>query len=83
GSVDLAALRKAGSRFGYKLKAAEHDEISLPEKQAYETSKRRFIIAAILSFPVLVIAMSHGRIQALDFPGVEWIQLILTTPVVF
>lgn len=83
GSVDLAALRKAGSRFGYKLKAAERDEISLPEKQAYETSKRRFIIAAILSFPVLVIAMSHGRIQALDFPGVEWIQLILTTPVVF
>src|SRR6185369_15044551 len=31
----------------------------------------------------LVIAMSHGRIKALNFAGVEWLQLALTTPVVF
>src|SRR5262249_34984966 len=35
-----------------------------------------------LSAPVLAIAMSHGRVAALDFPGVNWLQLALTTPVV-
>ena len=40
-------------------------------------------MAALLSLPVLVIAMSHGRISALDFAGVNWLQLALTTPVVF
>ena len=37
----------------------------------------------ILALPVLAIAMSHGRIAALDFPGARWLQLFLTTPVVF
>ena len=45
--------------------------------------RKKFWIAAILSLPVLLIAMSHGRIPALDFPGVTWVQLLLTTPVVF
>ena len=49
----------------------------------YNELRRKFWIAAILSLPVLVIAMSHGRIAAVDFPGVGWLQLILTTPVVF
>ncbi len=49
----------------------------------YRELKRKFLVAAILSFPVLVIAMSHGRITWLDFPGSNWIQLALTTPVVF
>ncbi len=43
---------------------------------------RKFLVAAILSFPVLVIAMAHGRIGWLDFPGANWVQLVLTTPVV-
>ncbi|HSO76143.1 MAG TPA: heavy metal translocating P-type ATPase, partial [Blastocatellia bacterium] len=49
----------------------------------YRALLRRFVVAAALSFPVLVIAMSHGRIAALNFPGVNWLQLALTTPVVF
>src|SRR5262249_23703755 len=31
----------------------------------------------------LLIAMSHGRIAALNFAGNEWLQLALTTPVIF
>ncbi|MFY9610564.1 MAG: heavy metal translocating P-type ATPase [Blastocatellia bacterium] len=49
----------------------------------YRELFRRFVVAAVLSFPVLVIAMSHERIAALNFGGVNWLQLALTTPVVF
>jgi Cu+-exporting ATPase len=44
--------------------------------------RRRFWIAAALSLPVAVLAMAHGRVHWLDFPGVSWVQLVLTTPVV-
>ncbi|MFO0624350.1 MAG: heavy metal translocating P-type ATPase [Polyangiales bacterium] len=42
----------------------------------------RFVVAAVLTLPVLVIAMAHGRIPALAFRGNAWLQLALTTPVV-
>ncbi|MBC8138205.1 MAG: copper-translocating P-type ATPase [Fibrella sp.] len=44
--------------------------------------QRRFGVAAVLSLPTLVIAMSHGAIPALNFPGVNYLQLVLTAPVV-
>ncbi len=43
----------------------------------------KMIVGAVLSLPVLVIAMSHGRIEALNVPWINWLQLILTTPVMF
>lgn len=43
----------------------------------------RTVIGAALSLPVLVIAMSHGRIAALSGAWVNWLELALTTPVVF
>jgi P-type Cu+ transporter len=49
----------------------------------FKELKRKFLIASLLSLPVLIIAMSHGRIEFLIFPGVNWLQLVLTTPVVF
>jgi P-type Cu+ transporter len=64
-----------------KMSAAEaHDHA---HDEAYSVTRRKFIIAAVLALPVLVIAMSHGRVPALDFTGVRWVQLLLTTPVVF
>ena len=48
----------------------------------YAAAKRKFIVAAVLSLPVLVIAMSHGTIGFLNFEGVNWLQFLLTTPVV-
>lgn len=50
---------------------------------AYAVLRRKFIVAAVLSVPVLVIAMSHGAIPFLNFDGVNWLQMLLTTPVVF
>ena len=61
----------------------EEDAQARVRREEYEKLERKFWIAAVLALPVLLIAMSHGRIAALDFPGARWIQLYLTTPVVF
>ncbi len=73
--------RNAGDLWSEALRVAEGEE-SRARRQEYETLRRKLRIAAFLSFPVLVIAMSHGRIRALDFPEVTWLELLLTTPVV-
>ena len=48
---------------------------------------RKVIIGTALSLPVLVIAMSHGKIAIFNQPPlgpwINWLQLALTTPVVF
>jgi Cu+-exporting ATPase len=49
----------------------------------YADLKKKFIVAVVLGLPVLVMAMSHGRIAALNFPGARMLQFILTTPVLF
>ncbi len=43
---------------------------------------RRLVVGAVLSVPVLVIAMSHGSIEWLRGPWTNWVQLVLATPVV-
>ncbi len=57
----------------------EHDHSNAGEQAAL---LRRVIVGAILSAPVLLIAMSHGAIALLDQPWINWLQLALTTPVV-
>ena len=51
-------------------------------RSEYEGLRRRFWLAAILSAPVLVIAMAHGRLPLFDAWWATWLQLALTTPVV-
>ncbi len=41
-------------------------------------SRRRFLVAAIFGFPVVLIGMTHGLVR---IPGANWIQLVLTLPV--
>jgi len=43
----------------------------------------KMIVGAMLSLPVLIIAMSHGRIAAFNVSWINWLQLALTTPVLF
>ncbi|QOJ19055.1 MAG: copper-translocating P-type ATPase [Phycisphaeraceae bacterium] len=43
----------------------------------------KMIVGAALSLPVLVIAMSHGKIEAFNVAWINWLQLALTTPVLF
>jgi Cu+-exporting ATPase len=90
GAVDSATIRRAIMDFGYVVRetpgggdAAAQDSEASARREEYEGLRRRFWIAAVLSLPVLVIAMSHGRVAALDFRGVNWLQLALATPVVF
>ncbi len=89
GAADKKQLRAAIEDFGYKVREVsgtnESAEDSLEKAHAdeYAELKRKFWIAAVLSAPVLAIAMSHGTIEFLNFPGVNWLQLILTIPVVF
>ena len=63
--------------------AATDDEHATRRREEYEKLRLKFVIAAALALPVLIIAMSHGRIAALDSAAARWLQLVLTTPVVF
>ena len=87
--ADRKAVRTAIEDFGYKVREvsgtgeAAEDSLEQAHADEYAELKRKFWIAAVLSFPVLIIAMSHGRIAFLNFPGVNWLQLALTIPVVF
>src|SRR5688572_3450797 len=49
----------------------------------YRTLRRKFWIAAVLALPVLVIAISHGRVAALNFGASGLVQWVLTTPIIF
>ncbi|HEX9963082.1 MAG TPA: HAD-IC family P-type ATPase, partial [Pyrinomonadaceae bacterium] len=87
--ADTKDIRARVEDFGYRVREvagtgeAESDSVEAAHEAEYADLKRKFRVAAILSLPVLVIAMSHGAIEFLNFPGVNRLQLALTTPVVF
>ncbi len=87
-STDAATLRRAVEGLGLHVRDArgQGEDAAAAEEEAraaeHADARRRFVVAAVLSLPVLVIAMSHGRIAWLDFAGVNWLQLALTAPVV-
>jgi P-type Cu+ transporter len=88
-TTDLQRLIDAVKETGYGVRETLEGEIAAENfddtvrHDEYQTLRRKFILAAALSLPVLLIAMSHGKIAALNFAGVNWLQLALTTPVVF
>jgi Cu+-exporting ATPase len=69
-----AAVRQAG--YG----TAESKNLEALEREEYERTRRRFLLAVALSLPVVILAMSHG---AIHFTGDRWLQLVLTAPVLF
>ncbi|HEX8091440.1 MAG TPA: cation transporter, partial [Blastocatellia bacterium] len=87
--IDAGAIGRAIEEFGYRVREAPGSEggaedfEALAREAEYKDLTKKFWVAAILSLPVLVIAMSHGRIEALNFTHVNWVQLALTTPIVF
>ena len=91
GTADVRAIRGAIESFGYRVRETPHGAASITAEDAeaearrseYQDLKRKLSVAAALSVPVLMIAMSHGRIALLDAPWMPWLQLALTTPVVF
>ena len=89
--VDAATIRREIESFGYRVQetpgAGGGPAAGDLEKEArlieYRSLQRKFWIATVLSLPVLVIAMSHGRIALLNVAWINWLQLALATPVVF
>ncbi|HEX8890279.1 MAG TPA: heavy metal translocating P-type ATPase, partial [Pyrinomonadaceae bacterium] len=89
GTIEVRQIRKAIEDYGYRVRdvsgsgeAAEDSERAARAAE-YKELRRKFWFATALSLPVLVIAMSHGRISFLNFSGVNYLQLALTTPVIF
>ena len=83
GLTDAQSLKREIEGLGYRLRPAaspesvHHDDEAVDESE-YRGLRRRFWVAAILSIPVVVIAMTH-----IAFGGAAWIELALTTPIVF
>lgn len=95
--VEPAALAAVVDSLGYKATipkakpasaeglGAIHEHVGdadgLAAHSADRALLRRTVVGAALALPVLVIAMSHGRIEAFNTPWINWLQLALTTPV--
>jgi P-type Cu+ transporter len=88
------ALRDAVREQGYDVVLPTADEsldtdAAAAEAQAaeYRQLSTRFVVAATLTVPVLVLAMAGHVVPALrdtfDFPARPWLELALTTPVLF
>jgi Cu+-exporting ATPase len=91
-AIDARALRREVEEFGYRVRRASvegerQEEASAfandAREEEYGRLRRKFWLAAALSAPVLVVAMSHGAIAFLRGSWANWFQLALTTPVVF
>ncbi|MEM1042613.1 MAG: heavy metal translocating P-type ATPase [Bacteroidota bacterium] len=85
GEVEVETLAAAVEQAGFRVRpdalrgSAEDDAAPGGRESHYRTLRRRTVAAAVLSLPVVVLSMAHG---ALDFPGMRWLMLALTTPVV-
>ena len=91
GAISGSALRRAIEEFGYRVREMPGGGGDLAEGEAegeardseYRMLRRKFWVAAVLSLPILAIAMAHGRVAALNAPWINWLQLALATPVMF
>jgi len=63
--------------------ASRADVLADAETREQRSIRRDFMIAAVLTVPLLVLAMSHGTIPGSDGPIGRWVQFLLATPIVF
>ncbi len=94
--TSVEAIAEAIERAGYQVprEAPPADDAPAPDaalraggRDAAEEADRRalkrdFLVAAALTVPLLVVAMSHGAIPGTDGPVGRWLQFALATPVV-
>jgi Cu+-exporting ATPase len=74
----LEKLAEAVKSAGYGV--AQRGDRERLEREEYSRVRRKLILAAMFSAPVLIVAMSHGAMQ---FSWDRWLELALTAPVVF
>jgi Cu+-exporting ATPase len=88
-TTDARSLRRRIEELGYRVSDVRGgDGVTLDrEEQARRAERRdlmrRFLVSALLSLPVLFIAMSHGALPIFNVSWINWLQLALTIPVVF
>ena len=81
GQIGVEELARAVEKAGYAAREADKDMPEGGDEQAEARQwKRKLIVSGVFTAPLLVLAMSHGTIT---FPGMEWVQLLLTLPVIF
>jgi P-type Cu+ transporter len=82
GAAPLATLLEAVQRAGYDAEAAHRDDRAEPEiDQRARRDRRRFLIAAVLTLPLVGEMLSHWGV--LDFHLPPLLALALATPVQF
>ena len=85
-ATQIPALIQRVQDAGYGASApTDEDDTEAADAAAnaeHRSLLHRFILAAALALPLLVIAMSHGTIPFLTGPWVNWLQLALAAPVV-
>jgi Cu+-exporting ATPase len=87
--VSVAALVRAVEDAGYEASpqdahtTSRPDELAEAEAREDRTNRHDLTLAAILTVPLLVLAMSHGAIPGTDGPIARYVQLALATPVIF
>ncbi|MBX3246919.1 MAG: copper-translocating P-type ATPase [Myxococcales bacterium] len=81
----IAAVEAAGYEATLASRGSTSRAAALAEAEAREdrTNRRDLALAAALTAPLLVIAMSHGALPGADGPAARWAQLFLATPVIF
>ncbi|MBL8744919.1 MAG: HAD-IC family P-type ATPase, partial [Phycisphaerae bacterium] len=83
----MLAAQGEGPHAGHAMSGGVAGEDHSAHMNVGEAEARRLltktIVGAVLSLPVLVIAMSHGKIAAFNVPWINWLELALTTPVLF
>ncbi|MBK8219230.1 MAG: copper-translocating P-type ATPase [Myxococcales bacterium] len=70
------------ARAGQDSSAARAKAIEDAEERETVSMRRGFIVAAALTVPLLVVAMSHGAMAWTETTFGRWLQLALATPVV-
>ena len=83
--LDAGALADAIEAAGYEPARASVEAPDAPDADSAEQRvlRREVRVAAALTVPLLVIAMSHGLWAWTEAPYGRWLQLALATPVVF
>lgn len=78
---------KEGADGGTSSGDGGRDREAEARAEEYRKQKIRFLVAAALTVPVVILAMGSHLVPALasilDFPGRIWVELVLTTPVLF
>jgi len=87
-AVSLSEIEKKVSQLGYKAIAkTEQTDPTAYRKKEIAKQKRRFIVSAILSLPLLWSMVSHFSFMSwIWMPNIfmnPWFQLVLATPVQF